>query len=90
MLTEQDLLMEVLQRIDLRYKTSLDLSGNRMSNPKFKRGKGNNSPTEKTTCGKCGKKYNGDCLKGTDNYFCCGKSGHKVRDFPHVKNHEQG
>ena len=50
----KDLLMEVLQRIGLRYKTSLGLqsgsslvpsmflkaSGDRVSNPKFKRGKG--------------------------------------------------
>ena len=79
MLRGQDLLMDVLQRIGLRYKTSLGLrsgfqsqvpfkfskdSGDRVSNPKFKKGKGINSPTEKPTCGKRGKKHNGYCLKG--------------------------
>ncbi|XP_069150699.1 uncharacterized protein [Solanum lycopersicum] len=41
-------------------------SGDRVSNPKFKKGKGTISPTEKLTCGKCGKKQYGDCLKGMD------------------------
>ena len=54
----QGYLTEVLQRIGLRYKTSLGLqsgsslvpsmflkaSGDRVSNPKFKKGKGTNSP----------------------------------------------
>ena len=57
-------------------------SGDRVSNPKFNKEKGTNSPIEKLTCGKCGKKNYGDCLKGKDNYFCCGKSGHKVKDCP--------
>ena len=30
-------------------------SGGMVSNPKFKKGRGTNSPTEKPTCGKCGK-----------------------------------
>ena len=29
-------------------------SGDRVSNPKFEKGKGTNSPNEKTTCQKCG------------------------------------
>ena len=53
-------------------------SGDRVPNPKLKKGKGTNSPNEKTTCGKCCKKHYGDCLKGTDNCFSCGKSGHKM------------
>ena len=48
-------------------------SGDRVSNPKYNKGRGTYSPTEKSTCGKCGKKHNGDCLKGTDNCFGCGK-----------------
>ena len=60
-----------------------------MSNPKFKKGKGTNSPNEKPTYGKCGKKHYGDCLKGTDNFFSCGKSGHKMRDFPILKSQDK-
>ena len=55
--------------------------GDRVSNPKFKRGKGTNSPNEKPTCNKCGKGYLGECLVGKGINFSCGKSGHKIRDF---------
>ena len=65
-------------------------SGNRVSNPKFKKIKVYNSPTDKRTCGKCGKKHYGDCLKGTDNYFGFGKIAHKVRDFPNVRVQHKG
>ena len=50
-----------------------------MSNPKFKKVKGTNSPTKNPTCGKCGKKHYGDFLKGTVNCFSCGKSDHKMK-----------
>ena len=100
----QDLLMEVLQRIGLRYNTSLGLqsgsslvpsmflkaSGDRMSNPKFKKGKGSKSPTKNPTCGRCSKKHYGDCLKGMDNCFGCGKSGHKVMDCPNARSQDKG
>ena len=56
-----------------------------MSNHKPNKAKGTSSPTKKTTCGMCGKKNYGDCVKGMDNCFGCGKSGHKVRDFPIVR-----
>ncbi|XP_069143408.1 uncharacterized protein [Solanum lycopersicum] len=65
-------------------------SGDRVSNPKFKKGKGTNSPTEKPTCGKYDKKPRGDCLKGTDNCFGWGKSVHKVREFPNVRIQDKG
>ena len=65
-------------------------TGDRVFNPKFKKGKGTNSPNEKTTCGKCCKKHYGDCLKGTDNCFDCGKSGHKMRDCPNFKCQDKG
>ena len=51
----------------------------RVSNPKPQKGRGNISPTKKPTCRKCGKKHNRYFLKGTNNYFCYGKSGKKVR-----------
>ena len=46
-------------------------------NPKTQKGRGTNSPNKKSTCGKCGKMHYGSWLKGTDNCFGCGKSGHK-------------
>ena len=64
-------------------------SGGRVSNPKFEKGRGTNSPTEKTTCEKCGTKHYGDCLKGTKNCFDCGKSVQKVRDFPNVRSQDK-
>ena len=65
-------------------------SGDRVSHPKFKKGRGTNSPTEKPTCGKCGKKHYGNCLKGTDNFFGCGKTGHKVSYCPNVRVQDKG
>ena len=49
-----------------------------VSNPNPQKGRGTSSPTKKPTCGKCGKKHYGDCLRGKDNCFGCGKSGNKV------------
>ncbi|XP_069146219.1 uncharacterized protein [Solanum lycopersicum] len=65
-------------------------SGDKVSNLKRKKGKGTSSPTENPTCGKCGKKHHGDCLKGTNNYFCCGKSWHKIRYLPNVRGQDKG
>ena len=64
--------------------------GDRMSNPKFKKGKDTNSPNEKPTCGRCGKKHYGDYLKGTYNCFSCGKNGQKMKDCPHLKSQDKG
>ena len=64
--------------------------GDRVSNPKFKRGKGTNSPNEKPTCNKCGKGYLGECLVGTGINFSGGKSGHKMRGFPNLKSQDKG
>ena len=60
-------------------------SDDKVHNLNTKKGKGTSSPTEKPTCGKCGKKHYGNCLKGMDNFFGCGKTGHKVRDCPNVR-----
>ncbi|WMV41581.1 hypothetical protein MTR67_034966 [Solanum verrucosum] len=40
-----------------------------------------------STCARCGRKREGKCLAGIDGFFSCGKSGHKIRDFP--TRHEQ-
>ncbi|XP_010326460.1 uncharacterized protein [Solanum lycopersicum] len=48
------------------------------------------SPKKKPTYGKFGKKHYGECLKGTDNFFSYGKSGHKMRDCPNLKSHVNG
>ena len=61
-----------------------------MSNPKPKKGNSTSSPTENPTCGMCGKKHYGNLLKGKDNCFGCGKSGHKVRDCPNVRSQDKG
>ena len=53
---------------------------NRVSNPKPKQGNGTSSPIKKPTCAKCGKGHLGECLVGTEIYFGCGKSAHKVKD----------
>ncbi|XP_069154426.1 uncharacterized protein [Solanum lycopersicum] len=42
----------------------LNASGDRVSNPKFKKGKSSNSPKEKPTCGTCGKNHYGESLRG--------------------------
>ena len=55
-----------------------------MTNSNPKKGKDTSSPTKNPACGKCGKKYYGDCLKGTNNCFACGKIVHKVWDFPNM------
>ena len=33
-------------------------------------------------CAMCGHAHIGECRQGTKAYFCCGKSGHMVKDFP--------
>ena len=65
-------------------------SGNRVSNPKPMKGRDARSPTKKPTCEKCGKQHYGNCLKGMNNYFGCGKSGNKVRDCPNVRGQDKG
>ena len=49
-------------------------SGDGMSNPKFMKEKGTNSPNENRTCEKSYKNHYGDCLKGTNNWFSCGNT----------------
>ena len=61
----------------------------RVSNPKPQKGRGTSSPTKKITCGKCGKQHYDHCLKGKNNYFCYGKSGHKVQYLPYVKGQDK-
>ena len=101
----QDLLIVVLKRVGLRFKTSLGsrrgcpikflpstvrLGIDRVYNSKPKKGRDTSSPTKKPTCGKFGKKHYGDCFKGMDNCFGCGKSGPKCRDFPYTRGQDKG
>ena len=65
-------------------------SGYKVSNLKPMKGKDNSSLTRNPTCGKCGKKDYGDCLKETDNCFCCAKSGHKVMTIPNIRGEDKG
>ena len=62
----------------------------RMYNLKSLKGRGTISQSKKPTSGRCGKKYMSECLVGTQNFFNCGKSGHKIKDFPNVKVKEKG
>ena len=64
--------------------------GDRVSNPKFKRGKVTKSPNEKPTCAKCGEGHLGECLVGKGNRFSCCKSGHKIRDCPNLNSQDNG
>ena len=67
----QSHLMVVFQRVGLIIKSSLGSKrgflikflkdrDDRVSNPKPKNGMSTSSLTKKTTCGECGKNYNGD------------------------------
>ncbi|TMX03309.1 hypothetical protein EJD97_017135 [Solanum chilense] len=62
----------------------------RVSNLKSQKSRSGNSPSDKQTCSKCGKKHWGECLVGTGNFFGCGKEGHKVKDFPNVRGQAKG
>ncbi|XP_049345090.1 uncharacterized protein LOC125809515 [Solanum verrucosum] len=57
----------------------------RVSNPKHQKGNGGGSTFERPRCATCGKQHLGKCLAGTDECFGCGNKGHKMRDFPTLK-----
>jgi len=61
-----------------------------VANRRSQKGRSGNSPSNKCTCIKCGKKHMGECLVGMDNCIGCGKSGDKVRDFPNIRGQEKG
>ena len=52
----------------------------RVSNPSPKKRRDSSSLNKKPTCAKYGKGHLGECLVGTEIYFGCGKSAHKVKD----------
>ena len=91
-----------LKRMSKKFKRSVDSD---LVQPRFKKGvqtqdgpsvpnkkfqKGRCPSNGKPTCATCGKKHFGECLIGMANCFGCGKSGHKVRDFPNVKGQYKG
>ncbi|XP_049375513.1 uncharacterized protein LOC125840585 [Solanum verrucosum] len=53
----------------------------RVSNPK-PQGDGNRPPMP--TCAKCGRNHEGKCLAGSNVFFLCGKTDHKIRNCPLV------
>ena len=57
----------------------------RVSNPKYKKGRCTILQIKKLTCGKCSKKHYGEWLVEMDNFFGCGKSIHKDRDLQCLK-----
>ncbi|KAH0661387.1 hypothetical protein KY284_026318 [Solanum tuberosum] len=59
-----------------------NLMQDRVSDPKPQEGNGSGSLLSMSTCTKCVRKHDGKCLAGTDGCYGCGKSGHKIRDFP--------
>ncbi|WMV50500.1 hypothetical protein MTR67_043885 [Solanum verrucosum] len=54
----------------------------RVPKPKPQGGNGGGNGSSVPTCQKYGKSHLGKCMIGMDNYFSCGKSGHRLRDFP--------
>ncbi|XP_015075453.1 uncharacterized protein LOC107019477 [Solanum pennellii] len=57
----------------------------RVRNSKYQKGRNVDSPRERPTCGKCGKKHVCECLVGTNSCYGCGKSGHMLKYYPNVK-----
>ncbi|XP_069147131.1 uncharacterized protein [Solanum lycopersicum] len=51
-----------------------------------KKGNDRKSPRDRKPCGKCDRLHNGECMVGSNAYYRCDKSGHMIRDCPHVKN----
>lgn len=51
-----------------------------MSNPRPQGENEGSSSFVRSTCVKCGKKYDGECLTDMDGFYGCGKSDQKVRD----------
>ena len=68
--------MRVSSQVPSKFPKS---SGYRVSNPKFKRGKGTNSPTDKPTYGKCGKKHYVIVLRGRTIALVVGKVATRLR-----------
>ncbi|XP_049369908.1 uncharacterized protein LOC125834799 [Solanum verrucosum] len=76
-------------RVTKRAKTSFGsynapskFNKERVYNPKPQGGNNGGSSLPRSTCVKCSKKHDDKCLAGTDDFFSCGKSGHKMRDCP--------
>lgn len=49
-----------------------------------------NDQRDKKSCSKCGRSRGGDCMAASYGCYGCGKSGHMIRDCPHVKNQYKG
>ncbi|XP_015072603.1 uncharacterized protein LOC107016733 [Solanum pennellii] len=51
-----------------------------------KKGNDRNAQRDRKSCGKCGRLHGGECMVGSNACYGCDKSGHMIRDCPHVKN----
>ncbi|XP_027771392.1 uncharacterized protein LOC114076479 [Solanum pennellii] len=51
-----------------------------------KKGNDINDQHDRKSCGKYGRLHGGKCMVGSNACYGCGKSGHMIKDFPHVKN----
>ncbi|XP_069150392.1 uncharacterized protein [Solanum lycopersicum] len=45
---------------------------------------------QRPPCRKCGKLHGGECMRGTNACYICGKLGHMVKDCPIRRSQEQG
>ncbi|XP_069152840.1 uncharacterized protein [Solanum lycopersicum] len=50
--------------------------------PEPKKGNGGDMQHPRKNCVKCGRAHSGECKRGTNACFGCGKIGHMVKDFP--------
>ena len=48
------------------------------------------TPQERPPCRKCGKLHGGECMRGTNACYSCGKPGHMVKDCPIRRSQERG
>ena len=48
------------------------------------------TPQERPPCRKCGKLHGGECMRGTNACYICGKLGHMVKDCPIRRSQERG
>nr|XP_025884873.1 uncharacterized protein LOC112940876 [Solanum lycopersicum] len=63
---------------------------NRNSESRVKRNNEVDTPQERPPCRKCGKLHGGECMRGTNAFYSCGKPGNMVKDCLIRRSQEQG